>query len=459
MFNRRKLLIFLILSFHIVFVETKVIFSFVMFRHGARSPLSHGTDILGEKWDGTTFLTDVGIRQQYILGMYNRNRYKNFLSSEYSPSEVYVLTNNFNRTLSSAAAHLQGLFPSKESLNILSEGKVKSSLPPVPVSEIKIEIDAIKSNTMPFGMQIIPVSIFPEVDKLNYFYKTCPISDREMEMHYSDEIIIEKSEAFDKKYGKVIRQALNISDENHFKNHKNIIDVCDAFLSDLVDDREIKIFRDIKEISFEELKVDCENVIIMDNFDFWASDPEMMKAYSKTTLQNITEYIRVRGELNKEGKNYYTAFTPKMVIYSLHDYDLSALLEAIRAIFDLSNVKQYYPSFSSQMTIELHQEEDSYYILMLFNGDKFFQISYDEFIKKMEEADLEKVYYDYCTYGSNYIRNTIHFGNINYYAFFTFVFGAIALFEFILLYTNFCKKKKRRSSKSTEMKNMSEGLV
>ena len=59
-------------------------------------------------------LTAEGMRERYLLGRYNRERYVEkfkFLSPQYNPSEIYIQSTNVNRTLQSAYSELLGLYP------------------------------------------------------------------------------------------------------------------------------------------------------------------------------------------------------------------------------------------------------------------------------------------------------------------------------------------------------------
>jgi hypothetical protein len=102
-----------------------------MFRHGARAPIYN-------YWDANTYdfpgeLTEVGIKQLYLLGYQLRKEYienLNFLSETYNPKEIYVRSTDYNRTLMSAQAHLLGLFSSNKNVNLKKEKSINEKIIP-----------------------------------------------------------------------------------------------------------------------------------------------------------------------------------------------------------------------------------------------------------------------------------------------------------------------------------------
>uniref|UniRef100_H2ZM94 acid phosphatase n=1 Tax=Ciona savignyi TaxID=51511 RepID=H2ZM94_CIOSA len=95
--------------------ENELIFANLIWRHGARSPVrSYPTNPYNNKpvWpQGFGQLTQVGMRQEYALGRYFRERYKHLLSSQYNRSEIYIRSTDYDRTLMSAQSNMAGLFP------------------------------------------------------------------------------------------------------------------------------------------------------------------------------------------------------------------------------------------------------------------------------------------------------------------------------------------------------------
>jgi len=94
--------------------DEKLAFVFELVRHGARAPYEQ-MDI--EEFPETVsagILTPEGMRQRYLLGRRNRQRFVekyNFLSESYNPDEIYMQSTNVNRTIQSGYSELMGLYP------------------------------------------------------------------------------------------------------------------------------------------------------------------------------------------------------------------------------------------------------------------------------------------------------------------------------------------------------------
>lgn len=84
-----------------------------VWRHGRRSPmvfLPKLNDSLDMWPDGTRQLTARGIEDHKRLGKFIRNNYNDLISNEFSRDEIYIRSTDFDRTIQSAEANMQGLF-------------------------------------------------------------------------------------------------------------------------------------------------------------------------------------------------------------------------------------------------------------------------------------------------------------------------------------------------------------
>ena len=153
----------------------QLIFVSTHFRHGARAPTevdSNYLDHVKEKWTNPGELTAIGQRMHYVLGLRNRMRYitdtYQFLSEKFDSHEILIYSSAFNRTILSAYAQLQGLYPEDEGLGLtLNEIQEKNAVPDLKYDYIEIEkkINKIKGYAMPNLMTLIPVRMINDNEK------------------------------------------------------------------------------------------------------------------------------------------------------------------------------------------------------------------------------------------------------------------------------------------------------
>ena len=149
----------------------KLVFVYTQFRHGARGPAygfnENGTDYFGQKWKSPQDLTAVGMRMHYTLGIRNRKRFQGLLSDTFDPREVIVKSTNFNRTIQSAYAQLQGLYSPLASADI--DEKMETKMKELNKYPKELE-DYIQNNiktdkfSLPDKMQIFPIHIYNVID-------------------------------------------------------------------------------------------------------------------------------------------------------------------------------------------------------------------------------------------------------------------------------------------------------
>ena len=92
--------------------DKELSFVFELVRHGSRAPCN---PIALDKFKvGEGILTPEGMRERYLLGRRNRQRYVDeygLISEDYNPSEFYIQSTNVNRTVQSGYSELMGLYP------------------------------------------------------------------------------------------------------------------------------------------------------------------------------------------------------------------------------------------------------------------------------------------------------------------------------------------------------------
>ncbi|KAJ8916046.1 hypothetical protein NQ315_010914 [Exocentrus adspersus] len=116
-----------------------------LFRHGDRAPTrSFPNDPYFNEsfWPmGYGQLTNAGKRRSYELGKWFRKRYNSFLSDEFSPKDVFMLSTYPDRCLVSASAVLAGLFPPKAR----QVWDKDLAWQPLPVHTVPVEDDEVLS--------------------------------------------------------------------------------------------------------------------------------------------------------------------------------------------------------------------------------------------------------------------------------------------------------------------------
>ena len=92
--------------------DKELSFVFELVRHGSRAPCEDQS--LDKFKVGEGILTPEGMRERYLLGRRNRQRYIDeygLISEEYNPREFYIQSTNVNRTVQSGYSELMGLYP------------------------------------------------------------------------------------------------------------------------------------------------------------------------------------------------------------------------------------------------------------------------------------------------------------------------------------------------------------
>merc|ERR1719369_1937675 len=118
----------------------------LVYRHGDRTPINpYPTDPYRNRSNWPVDfgqLTSKGVRQQFELGEWIRERYQGFISRNYSNQEILVRSTDVDRTIMSAQANLAGLYPASGYWNW------NTNLPwhPVPVHTVPKQGDRLLSS-------------------------------------------------------------------------------------------------------------------------------------------------------------------------------------------------------------------------------------------------------------------------------------------------------------------------
>lgn len=410
-------------------LQSQIRFAFEIFRHGARSPYNELTedyvDWFGKKWSGVKELTGVGLRQHYLLGrIYNEKYIKEgkLLSEAFDPREIYIISTDSNRTILSANAQLQGLYPSGTGPS-LSQEQQKNAVPPGNSSYWEKEQQELGDAALPNKINILPVH--------NFFTKDhyIQLQDKKVCPHVKD--IYEKKEKhknftdyfnnMTKNYKETFQKLIGFC---NFTNYTWSYSVLDAIIAEYTEN-----VLDVE--AFKNAGVNNITKLIDDAFEFFykdfvgseeggEGDLEIGKYSMSPIFRQILLWMKSKVEKDKNKERDYKGYDiPKFVMYSAHDSTVGAFEAFIKAAFGF---KVKYAYFASNANLELilvneveSPTEKDYNVTYRFDDEQIFSISYQEFVKKVTKIlKTDKEIEKFCQFKkeefSYWILGTIFFG-------------------------------------------------
>lgn len=390
------------LSWFIIFIQIyltlceKRRFIFEMFRHGARAPWSSlddkNVDLYGTQWSGDSELTEVGMRQHYLLGYKNRKNFKDFISEKYDLNEIYVISTDTNRTIMSAYSQLQGLYPAGLE-GQMTDAQTKKALPPTK-DDFTDKIKELGSSPIQSNVQVIPIHIFDPNDKsFNIHGGVCKGAAPLIEENKKDpELIKFINDEIRPKYGEKLLKILKKESEGskYFDDYFNVYRIMDCYVSNYFDDKPLKGFEDqqINKDEFLEVSLDF---LHMDQYivNFGDKDSYIAKYAMSPTFKNILYWIDTRIANDKAGKEaVYSGFDEaKLIMYSGHDTNMANLMKFLKVMFPENKIDLIRTTFASNFFIELFGPDkiDStvtdkdYNVVLTFNDNLLFKMNYADF--------------------------------------------------------------------------------
>jgi len=283
----------------------------ILFRHGERSPLvtyRPDNDPHRHYWSSEPGqLTKYGMRQQYALGKYLRERYQGFIGNAYSATEIYVRSSDMDRTLMSALSNLAGLFHQSEAL-------LDPSLPwqPIPVHTVKLSDD-----------------------HLLHTLSDCPKYLTALQKMTTSNMLIEASKPFQ-----------DLIEQMGVKSAVDAFVIYDTWAQEKQHNLTLPAFAE-------------EN---------WGRMIELgnvgMSIIASTKEQKRLKGGPLLGEMTNNMKQKMLGTdTRKMFAYSGHDATIVALLAAMEVYND------QVPPYAASVILELHQSAEGYIVQLLYKND------------------------------------------------------------------------------------------
>ena len=449
--------------------ERKLIFVYSHFTSGASAPSlnnDNNKDIFGTEWMNPGELTNIGERMHYILGMYNKERYiKNntLLNANFDPHEIYIVTFDWNRTVESVLAQINGMFPLGTGKEI-EENQKKYAVPPVKSNNMSLELqDNISSLnntnfTLPQQQNIIPIHFHSSIDCSSTMDKY--IEKNKKEDNQIKNIIKNMKEKYDeklKKYFDDIKSQYDFSFEGYE-------DICGPLIFNIINVRDLSNLEANYSINLKEFFQDCKNFlnISLFNKDFGDKERKFLNFHTSHYIKAILYYADNAIKQDKISKLTNNYNNPKMLLFSGHDGTLGSLELKLKDTFHFE--KLIYPLFASSLNIELYKKnnlkkndliDSDYEIEIYFDGEYLVTVQYDEFKKKLLKNVLsENEIESFCNLKPYLDREKIKkFKNL---AFTFIVITIIIIIVAIILGVLYIYTKKKVNDKSDFSKLLNE---
>jgi lysosomal acid phosphatase len=415
-------IIILILFFGEIKTDDKLIFVMTHFRHGSRAPSKlydkkNYLDYAKEFWKDSEELTAIGQRMHFLLGIRNRQRYieeKKFLSEKYDPHELLIYSTYKNRTIDSATAQLQGLYPPYLNLGqTLTSEQEKMAVPPCNINYDNIDANikqSLENNALPNSMTIIPLRTLTINDRKIRIYHLGICENKTKEFQKNNEkleSLINIQNTFKEKY---VEKLNKFYGKEETYNLKFIYNFCDAFLCDYTEKREMN---DLKNsgIDFEDMKSYCDDLVKLYYRDYQLGDKkrEAAKLDVSPIMEEFIHYMkqRIDADINGEdiSKKYEDYSRPKMLLVSGHDSTISSLELVLIEAFNKDLEFYEYPEFAAQLAFEVTTDDNNnsrktyndYYFNYYLNDNLKMRITVQEFLDKITPHVWNQSYIDkYC---------------------------------------------------------------
>ena len=416
-------------------------FVFEHFRHGARSPCEgtfiNKTDELGGKWENYGALTNIGIKQQFLLGKKNRKYYNNFISKEYNPNEIKVYSTNYNRTIMSAQAQLLGFY---NNFSLNNKQKFDDI-----IEKVQKEDEFILNTIIP------QINLFEKdnsgSEKILFSEKfECKLPKqmfaKNMEKYNELKIfnkIDEIREKFNKKYIQIFGEEFN--KPNYTELYKGMYKFCDIYASIYFDEgKNRKILENLEKkydyFNSSEILDICYDIFyekfLVIEAEEYAKDASII--LNSRTLQRLLNLMKTK--IEKNNPNYMSPDSPKFLLYSAHDDTLTQMQIFLNKHFNIA--KEWVP-FASNQIFELRKYGNIFYVEVYYNDRLKMNITFNEFEEVINKNILSEDEINRKCYG---LRNSKYFSIILILCFILI----ISLIAFIFLNIWLCLKIEKASN-------------
>lgn len=390
-----KMLIYFIclFVFKTINTEEQIKFVFSAIRHGARVPRGldqNNIDLLGFKWDRKEDeLTNVGMRQSYVLALRYREQYGSKMNILDNPEreDLLFLTSYTNRTLQSQLSFYQGFY---EKGTTLTESQKEKAFPPFKLSDDimqKSKSDATIGNFL----SIYP---FTEVEKTSgYFFtdKNCKNITEFIETEALENII---KDLWTKR-GDILKAKVKYDETKPIKSRKDLLNYADTYIANYYNGNDLtKITNDVFALynDLQSYKSKDYTYKTMEN-NYYIARVTVTKM-----IGNLIKYLEYR---SSNDDNKYTYTNPKIVLNIFHDTNISEFIGLLNYLYkkdtDLHKTKLENYSYCSFFDFQLIKKDDKYIVRVIFNDEIILEKDLEDFISKLKSALIkDEEYNSFC---------------------------------------------------------------
>lgn len=434
--------------------ETRFVLSLI--RDGAYSSSkldSSNLDLLKETWTFPNELTEAGMRMHYLLGASFRRNYNNFLSTSYSPKEVYVKSAEYNKTMSSVNSFLHGLFPAGTGATLNSYQKSVG----FPLVSPTWKYDTNQNAAINQGLQVFPVNAFSEFERGNFFLYNLSKCEQLNSTIYTNQSIYnfqDKFKNFKADVGAKIVAALSLSNE-YFDNIESAKSFFETFISDYNNGKQIKVLTDQK-IDLNALNQTAHDYLFYYNYNFsnqnqndgtpsWLSKI-VLNSYMTDLLGWMSLRIRTDSLDSKTTNTYRTL--PKIAVLGVNNLAMASSWAYFKNALNLTqNITSIPYASSLSLVLKLQSGSSSvsgYSVDVIFNDKVVGNLRYSDFNSKIQSyvTDIDSID-DFCFNRSALVGYLFRKATIGLGVLFVFFF---LLFVITLIVCCCCYEKKGKVS-------------
>ena len=266
-------------------------------------------------------------------------------------------------------------------------------------------------------MTLAPVRMINDNDREMKVYDIGECAKKRKEVRKQNneniEVLKEYIKNFNAKYAESWNKFFN-KEEAYFELSE-INSICDSFLSDNADKREMKEFKEKTGLNFTLLNEDCFDFHEKEYlYSIHGDEGKILAHVDSSKLLSEELYFmkrRLDADITPENEdaNLKDFSRPKMLMISGHDSTTSADIIFILTSLGLDYTKLYhFPRYASQLSLEVRTSKSKcssysdYYILGILDQKQLFNVNAQEFINKIEDNIWsEDIVNEYCGFGSS----------------------------------------------------------